>query len=276
MVSSGNRVVAVIVGGLVALGTLAGCSGGGDTSMTAAPTATSEATSTPTESAAVPERYEGADFELSKPLPAELEYLSEASFEEFAAAPKADQLKWKSWAEQYKPEMVAYINSVYPKEANTPYALSLDSDFETVMKDLQATDRLIANLGEGAPETMDDNGALNEERGTKILIAQYAGPNIEIVQNAYNEKFISPLAGQSVNVVQAARGDYFDLLQDTREANDLSARIVTYVYGDGGISKIAYDIEYTDPSGKLHYFDAGVVEFIDFEGNTAYTTFVTG
>lgn len=48
--------------------------------------------------AETPERYEGSDFELSEPLPEDLQYLQALSPEEFAKADKYDQMRWATWA----------------------------------------------------------------------------------------------------------------------------------------------------------------------------------
>lgn len=276
MVQVSGRIGAAVVGGLITFVALVGCS------PTPAPeqAPSSETESTPesspvaSETPAAPERYEGSDFELSKPLPAELEYLQTASFDEFAAAPKSDQLAWKSWAEQYKPQLVEYINSVFPKDVNAPYTLTADSDVFTVLKDLQATDRLIANLGGGTPASMDDNGRLEVQLGTKIIIAQTKASDVKFAETVYKSTFSDPLGGVAANAVQTARLDYFDLVQEAQNAADFKSNPMHMQFDDQDIN--SYHVQFTDSEGETYYAVVGSIEFTDFEGNRAFTTVYNG
>lgn len=270
-----TKVVAPAVIVLGAVG-LASCAGQGEGNPnTSNPSLTMEETLPPETVAPSPEvseRYEGSDFELSEPLPEELKYLQALSPEEFAKADKYDQMRWATWALQYKPGFVQYFGSVSGLASDESYSLSPDSDLSTMLKDAQASERIAANFGSGQPETPDDNGNLDSELAEKVIIAISSSSNVTKADN-----FIKNLEdyrdGKAVNVVSLARDRAFDMVSDSRNSQNLVTES-TKVYapdGKGNVIELpGFTFSYTDNDGNEHRGSIAVAPVIDFRGNETF------
>ncbi len=258
----------------VLLGTLslAACSSG--EAKPTAPTTSSSAEATPTPEAtesADPDRYEGTDFELTEALPENLEYLNTVTPAEFAKAPKADQLAWMSWAEQYKPAFIEMFSAVSGLENDKPYTLTPDSDFTTILRDMQYTDRLAANFGTGTPEDKFDNGTLDKDMVTKLSLAHQSNSNLNVA-----ETYVGNLStfgeGEALNLSYLAAGGYYDMADKAAKASDLNVRPQNMSLDDKQYNGFQYS--FTDPessTGAVYSAQVSVVEYTDFRGNTAYT-----
>lgn len=260
--------VAVVIVFLVAA--LGGCAASPQEAIASA--APSAEASTPTPETPTPsDRYEGADFTEKDPLPANLEYLNEATLEEFAQAPKLEQLAWASWAEQYKSEFTTYINAVSPEDANAPYELSPSSDLNTILKDVQATKRISASVGEGTPQTMDDNGQLDTDKAQKILLAHNLVNNIPAIEGEVTE-FSNYSNGLAMNVVQIASTDLYPMAEDAANDPNLKSEPAALKNSAGDIDVSGFVYTYTTRNGNTANAAVGVVGYTDFRGNQAYTT----
>lgn len=269
---TGVRIIGTTAGIALAAAALSGCATGEAPEKT--PTETSAPVETPSETpeaTPTPDRYEGADFTEKDPLPANLEYLNEATLEEFAQAPKLEQLAWASWAEQYKSEFTTYINAVSPEDANAPYELSPSSDLNTILKDVQATKRISASVGEGTPQTMDDNGQLDTDKAQKILLAHNLVNNIPAIQGEVAE-FSEYSNGLALNVVQIASTDLYPMAEDAANDPNLKSEPAALKNSAGDIDVNGFVYTYTTRNGNTANAAVGVVGYTDFRGNQAYTT----
>lgn len=263
-------VVGVVSSGLLGIGMLAGCSTQAvNDSANPAPVVTSAETEEP--QSATADRYEGTDFELTEALPENLEYLNTVTPAEFAKAPKADQLAWMSWAEQYKPAFVEMFSAVSGLENDKPYTLAPDSDFNTILKDMQYTDRLAANFGTGTPEDENDNGPLDKDMVTKLSIAHQANSNLSVAETFYSN--LSTFGeGEALNLAYLARGGFYDMADKAATASDLNVRPQNMNLDDQRYDGFQYS--FTDPessTGAVYSAQVSVVEYTDFRGNKAYT-----
>lgn len=261
---------------LVTLGfTASACSVQGDSGLSNPPLTMED--TPPAESTPDPEvtaRYEGSDFQLSEALPEELQYLQSLSTEEFAAADKYDQMRWATWALQYKEEFVEYFSRVSGSEIEAPYTLSVDSDLTTMLKDLQTTYRVAANFGQGRPQSYQDNGPFDAVMAEKLVIALDEASNMTL-SGKYIDNVRSYRDGLSVNIVLQAGGKAFNMAEDARDAQDLIAEPAVLHAPDGRgnfreYPGIMYD--YTDESGDKFHGIVAVVPVVDFRGNESLVT----
>ena len=264
-------VVGAVSSGLLGIALLAGCSSQAEDSpaSNSAPVATS---ATPEESqGAAADRYDGTDFELTEALPENLEYLNTITPAEFAKAPKADQLAWMSWAEQYKPAFIEMFSAVSGLENDKPYTLTPDSDFTTILRDMQYTDRLAANFGIGTPEDKFDNGALDKDMVIKLSLAHQSNSNLNVAETYFSN--LSTFGeGEALNLSYLAAGGYYDMAEKAATASDLSVRPQNMSLDDKRYD--GYQYSFSDPEstkGAVYSGTVSVVEYTDFRGNTAYT-----
>ncbi|MFZ1301903.1 MAG: hypothetical protein WAQ27_05015 [Candidatus Microsaccharimonas sp.] len=264
-----------LVATLLAPAALAACSGeaqanGPTVSHSAEATPSASATPTPEATTPNPDRYEGADFELKEPLPAELEYLNALKPAEFALEPKRVQLQWATWAEQYKDAFNTMFVAVSGDPTyDGPYTLALDSDPITALKENQTVLRIADNMGTGTPSGRQFNGALDEDMYKKIVIAHsYTSNTVQA-----DQMFASASAadsGQALNVVQQAAKDTYNIAQKAAEASDFTSKDVIIQLDDGTVVK-AHEVNFTSPDGSNFNDVIGVVPITNFKGEPVLT-----
>ena len=176
-----------------------------------------------------------------------------------------------SWAEQYKPAFVEMFAAVSGLPNDQPYTLGPGSDFTTILKDIQYTDRLAANLGLGTPRSEDVNGLLDTTTVMKLHLAHQDGSDVGAAQ-AYADNLTDFGDGEALNLVYLARNGSYDMADKAALSADLSVREQDMVLLDDR-RYIGFQFSFSDPestTGVVYSGQVTVVEFIDFRGDTAF------
>lgn len=235
------------------------------TATAPAPEATPEQTSEPESN-----RYEGTDFERTDPLPENLVELQNMSPEEFAEQSKADQLRWASWADQYKDEFIAMYYAVTGDSYDAPYELSMDSDVLTAIEDVSYRDRIAANFGSDNPG--DDrlfNGPLDASTIEKYITAGTSSePNSQWRIDAFMDSVGQD--GQAINLVGQARAGLYDFRQNAEQASDFVAN-PEQIKVDG-VDYNGWNVRYTTEEGGSADMTIAVVPFVNYLGEQDYAT----
>lgn len=270
--STKEKLTKLAAGTLIALGAvgLSACAPNTEAQPAPTPTATeSEAPSSPETETPV-ERYEGSDFERADPLPADLEYLNEMTVEEFKEQPKLEQLRWASWADQYKEEFVEFWNIVNPNKYNAPYTLTMDSDPYTILEDMAFSNRIAANWGSdnlSHAKSKDFNGPLDRKTAEKYIIAHTIGQSG--LDNFMQER-INSNSGQAINIVAQARAGIYDLRKHAETAEDYSEKRSSIEID--GISYDGWTISYTSELVGKHSSTIAVIPITDYTGADSYAS----
>lgn len=236
--------------------------------------APAEPTAEPSAEAETPagDRYEGGDFERTDPLPAELEAANEATPEQFAALPKEEQIKWATWAGQYKDQFLTMFSAVQGTTADAPYVLTAESDPKTLILDRSNQSRIATSFGMGTPTSMDTNGALDKTMAEKYMLA-FTVIDEDAVTRIDN--FVSTAGdsnGQAINVVQQARLDMYDTITDVNGAQDFST--ITNLMNVDGVAVPCYRVSWTAPNGSYD-FNIGAYSTVDYKNQPVVVTLVS-
>ena len=262
---------AVIAG--IGIAALTGCT----PTHATGPETTQSATAIPSpEATEVPavDRYEGADFERTDPLPAELEAADQATPEEFAQLPKAEQIKWATWAGQYKDEFVAYFSAVSGLPQDAPYTIDANSDAKALLIDRSFQQRIAANFGEGTPTDMDSNGVLDRDVVEKYMTAFTVASE---ESQAKIENFLSTAPnskGQAINVVQQARGGLYDTSAQIAESQDFTS--ITNSMVIDGQTITGFRVSWTAADGSSSSsFNIGAFSTVDYKNQPVVVAVVS-
>lgn len=236
------------------------------------PTATApapEATPTTTETSPS-NRYEGTDFERTDPLPENLVELHQMSPEQFAGQSKADQLRWASWADQYKEDFINMYYGVTGDSYDTPYELSPASDVLTAIEDVSYRDRIAANFGSANPgEDRLFNGPLDTNLIRKYITARVSSdPYSQWRIDAYMDSVGQD--GQAINLAGQARAGLYDYRQNAEEASDFVAE-PSQINVDG-MAYNGWHVSYTADEGVKGDFTVAIIPFTNYLGEQDYTT----
>lgn len=194
------------------------------------------------------ERYEGYDYEMSVPLPAELEAISTTDLNTFIEAEIGDKMAYGDWIgqnfEQFKADF--YEVSLRETDKNIPVD---GNDPMSLIADVQWQYRYAMSLGSGTPREIDTNGPLNVDLATRYMLAyseRSADPSLmaDVMQR-------NTLEGEALNVVYQARGNDFGLLEDAQ--NDPNINIqpneVTYQVNGEDVKTNGFLIEFNTNRG---------------------------
>lgn len=224
----------------------------------------------PTETEAPVEEF--GVFERKNPLPADLEYLHNMTAAEFAKQPKLEQLRWASWAGQYKDEFIDswLIISPETKQYDGHYTLTAESDALTALQDMSYQNRISANFGRGRdPQDKRFNGKLDTQSASKYIAASVTLAGQWRVENFINER-LSTNDGQAINVATQAKSDMYNLRQDAETAEDFKATPI--VREIEGIQYHGWRVQYTDADyGPLDNLIV-IVPFVDYLGNQSFAS----
>jgi len=262
---------AVIAG--IGIAALTGCTPTHATS----PETTQSATATPspeaTEAPAV-DRYEGADFERTDPLPAELEAADKATPEEFAQLSKVDQVKWATWFAQFKPEFVAMFSRVTDLPQDAPYTLDANSDAKTLLIDRSYQQRLAASFGEGSPLDIDSNGSFDQDAAEKFITA-FTVVDDESASKIDNFIATAPNSeGQAINVVNQARKHLYDTSAQIAESQDFTE--ITNSMVIDGQTITGYRVSWTAADGSSSSsFNIGAFSTVDYKNQPVVVAVVS-
>lgn len=263
------RPIALATTLLVGGGALAACA---PTEAKPTPSATAPAPeATPTETEKPSNRYEGYDFERTDPLPESLVELENMSPAEFAKQPKSEQLRWASWAAQYKDEFVAKYHSVTGDSYDAPYELSADSDVLVALEDVSYTDRIAANFGSGdlSNEIPEFNGQLDRNMIEKLMIAhvasdEYSRWRIDEFMNSVGQD------GKAINVVAQARAGLYDYRQNAEKSSDFTANPDQIIVD--GVAYNGWRVQYTTEQNSRADFTVAIVPYTNYLNEQDYTT----
>lgn len=242
------------------------------------PVATETAEPTPSETEAPVERF--GDFEWKDPIPEDLEYLDNMNAVEFAQQPKLEQLRWASWAGQYKDEfidawMFIGIGSVTEKYDNH-YSLTTESDPFVAIQDLSYQARIATNFGVNNPqESVPDNrfnGKLNAQMASKYMTAHIATNNSSWRVEQFLERLQSNNSGQALNVSTQAMNDMYNYRQDAETDENFSAISVSHTIE--GVEYNGWKVKYTDPDWGDQEYTVVVVPYTDYVGNQAFASVI--
>jgi len=250
-----------IIGGL-AVAALTGCTPGSAPN----PEQTVSASPSPeeTETAPAVDRWEGTDFERTDPLPAELAEAESATPEEFAQLPKSVQIKWATWAGQYKDEFVAYFGSLGIDENDKPYTITADSNVKELIIDRTYQQRVAANFGLGSPTTIETNGPVDRIKVKKYITAFTVVSDEASVKIDNFVKTIGDVNGQAINLGQQFALDLYNTSREISESQDFSSTTNVMVVDDKSIPCFRVNWTAVDGSSTSN-FNIGAYSTVDYK-----------
>jgi len=256
----------------ILFGAVTGCAAGGASAPERTPRAS--ATASPDATEPLVERFEGTDFERTDPLPAELEVADQATPAEFALLPKSEQLRWATWAGQYKEDFVAYFHSLGTEPSDAPYTLTANSDALALIVDRSYQQRIAANFGMGSPTTIQTNGPINRQMVEKYLTAFTVASDdardkiSEFASNAGDS------SGQALNVVQQFRLGLYSTTGQISASQDfvsISNRMVV-----DGESIPCFRVSWTAADGSsTSDFNIGAYSTVDYKNQPIVVAMVS-
>jgi hypothetical protein len=254
----------------VGMAALTGCVPG----STPGPEATASAPASPEATQPAVDRYEGSDFERKDALPADLEAANNASPEAFAQLPKSEQIRWATWAAQYKADFITYFDAVSISNEDGPYTLTADSDVKLLILDRSYDERIAANFGSGTPASIDTNGPVDRNMVLKYMTAFTVDSEEATTKISAFASNIGDGDGQAQNVVRQARSGDYDMNAEIAASQDFTSISNTMVVD--GESIPCYRVSWTaaDGSGSSS-FNIGAYSTENYKNQPVVVTIVS-